>query len=486
MAAYPSDFSGYQNWQKITTPDGGVYYAVPNTEYVYDPFLSQAKGRPVLRPNPSRQIQAEKDAKAAGSLTNQLLPFGAAVAAPIVANKAVDYFFPSALEQAQTNLANAMAGQTTGAAGTSATSGQAFVQGASGNSLPVPEVVSLGRLPVLTEGTSGIGPVANGATYAEALGQTQPGGFGLGSGTYYGDILAPLAIAHGGYNLATSIGGNRDVAGGAMSGAEMGAGIGTLIMPGVGTAIGAGIGAIGGGLLGSIKSGRSKSHEERSNQRQFLKDNVPTFLDPKGNITLSNGQLFDIGKEREKGRKFYDEITKDVAPEVKGLAIGAAMPIGMIASGGNKQIATNFTGNIAAGFTQAGSTAEDFNREARNQYNRLGISEQQAYEQIAQMADKGVVSQDEVAAYHNAVNQAFHGPGSEQAAPAATAPAQAVVTTTGSQTPSVIQGSLAEERQAKEKSKLMQIDQQSTSRDPRRLGLELAQRQNMRNRRAGR
>lgn len=51
------DFSQYRNWKQITTPRGGVYYVVPGTPYVYDPFASAARGQTVLYLNPTPEIE---------------------------------------------------------------------------------------------------------------------------------------------------------------------------------------------------------------------------------------------------------------------------------------------------------------------------------------------------------------------------------------------------------------------------------------------
>lgn len=76
--ALAADYSKYREWQKVTTPSGGVYYKVPGTRFVYDPFLSAARGRPVLGPDPTLSIKEKEDAKKAieqqNSLSNQLIP----------------------------------------------------------------------------------------------------------------------------------------------------------------------------------------------------------------------------------------------------------------------------------------------------------------------------------------------------------------------------------------------------------------------------
>lgn len=85
------DFSQYQNWRVVRTPSGGVYYAVPNTPYVYDPFLSAQRGKPVLWQNPEPSLNKEQQAeqerqealamqRRASSPEGQLIPVAGTVA----------------------------------------------------------------------------------------------------------------------------------------------------------------------------------------------------------------------------------------------------------------------------------------------------------------------------------------------------------------------------------------------------------------------
>jgi hypothetical protein len=88
------DFSQYQGWQQLKSPSGETYYVVPGTGYVYDPFLSAAKGRPVLLQNNYAQYQQQNQDQsaskqqaidlqkaqiAASNPINQILPIGATV-----------------------------------------------------------------------------------------------------------------------------------------------------------------------------------------------------------------------------------------------------------------------------------------------------------------------------------------------------------------------------------------------------------------------
>jgi hypothetical protein len=59
------DYSRYQDWEKITTPDGQTYFVVPgNAGYVFDPVASNATGRKVFRRNPKGEIEQAQKAEA--------------------------------------------------------------------------------------------------------------------------------------------------------------------------------------------------------------------------------------------------------------------------------------------------------------------------------------------------------------------------------------------------------------------------------------
>lgn len=57
------DYSKYSEWQPIQTANGGVQYLVPNTEWVYDPFVSAQTGQVQLFRNPTKQVQAQAAAQ---------------------------------------------------------------------------------------------------------------------------------------------------------------------------------------------------------------------------------------------------------------------------------------------------------------------------------------------------------------------------------------------------------------------------------------
>ncbi len=110
-----------------------------------------------------------------------------------------------------------------------------------------------------------------------------------------GNVLGAAAALHGGYNTYKNIMGKKGRTASAMSGAEMGAGIGTMIAPGVGTLIGAGGGALLGALGGNIKGGKSQIQMQRDALRSGVIDAGLANKDYQ--VSLADGSMFDIGKD---------------------------------------------------------------------------------------------------------------------------------------------------------------------------------------------
>lgn len=96
-----TDYSKYAEWEKVTTPDGEVFYVVPgHPEYVLDITASNASGDKVFRRNPKGAIadaktKQEADQKLAdqaaynssfqGQATNQLLSTGGTIGSLLAA-----------------------------------------------------------------------------------------------------------------------------------------------------------------------------------------------------------------------------------------------------------------------------------------------------------------------------------------------------------------------------------------------------------------
>lgn len=96
------DYSQYQSWEKYVSPRGGVYYKVPGTSYMYDPFLSATRGKPVLLTDDRGDIakadeekkKEEKRLKEQGSVVNQVLPIAGGIGGAVIANQLVERLSP--------------------------------------------------------------------------------------------------------------------------------------------------------------------------------------------------------------------------------------------------------------------------------------------------------------------------------------------------------------------------------------------------------
>lgn len=132
------DYSQYPSWQRITAPTGAVYYVVPGTGYVYDPFLSAQKGRPVLWTNPQpaldekakvedeRQRQIKQQEKAS-SPEGQIVP----VAGTVVGTVGGAYVVNKGVQMARGG--GEVAAPQVNTTPPPSTTGQAFSQGATGS-----------------------------------------------------------------------------------------------------------------------------------------------------------------------------------------------------------------------------------------------------------------------------------------------------------------------------------------------------------------
>ncbi len=227
------DYSKYPTWEQVKTPSGATYYVVPGTAFVYDPFLSQQKGKPVLWQNPKPQqderAKAEKAAKDAASPLNQLLPVVGSTAGIVGSKYLIDALGPTS---AATTAATTGGAQVAGQVAAQQAAQQAAAQGAGQTaSLAAPELVDAGRV---------AGNVADVGANTMAF----------QDGLNFSNALSAAAVAKGGYDAQR---GYEQGGEGVRSGlTTAGAGIGSLIMPGLGTAAGAAIGnTIGYGLQGS-------------------------------------------------------------------------------------------------------------------------------------------------------------------------------------------------------------------------------------------
>jgi len=256
-----TDYSRYQEWEKVVMPNGETYYVVPgHPAYVLDKTASNATGRTVFRNNPKPAIdEAEAKKRQQDELINQekfnrspmgqLLPIGASTAAMITAHELTKDTAPSLVEVAladriKQETANEVAKQTIN---TAVTQQQAAAQGFTNGAAP--NVIGVSRVSAPT----GVGPVADGGQYASNIEGVAPPVEGIGS--YIGPAISTAATLKGGYDVFKSQqNGGKGIR---TAATELGAGIGSFggpITAGAGAAIGnlAGYGLQGKGIKNDI------------------------------------------------------------------------------------------------------------------------------------------------------------------------------------------------------------------------------------------
>lgn len=239
-AAGDIDTTNYQSWEKITAPSGAVYFAVPGTGLVYDPTLTNVKGRKVFWTNPRAQLDAQKKAEQANSPINQALGLAGGVAGTVGANYAVNALSPGATAAgAIPATAGTTAGAGSVAGGVTPSAASNFITGATGSGAGYSTAAN-GAI----SGYSGGGGLAT--TAAEGVG-TQgltTGGFGAG--------VAPYALGAGGaYGLYDTFANKKSGGKGAAQGGLSGAALGFALGGPVGALIGLGLGG-GAGYFGNF------------------------------------------------------------------------------------------------------------------------------------------------------------------------------------------------------------------------------------------
>ena len=234
------DYSQYPSWRQIKAPTGAIYYIVPGTGYVYDPFLSQQKGRPVLWTNPEpavneketaekKQRDAEKAAAAANSPLGQLAPVAGTVGGLIAANYAINGF---------------------GGAGNTAQSTIQALQGIQNvNPATTVPAVNPGDIATSFGGGGSGGAGGGGSFFGDApVGPTGSVPPGAESSLTLGNIASGVGAAYGAYQVGDALQNGGE---GLRTGlTTLGAGLGGFAGP-LGAVAGAGVGnAVGYGLQG--------------------------------------------------------------------------------------------------------------------------------------------------------------------------------------------------------------------------------------------
>lgn len=430
-----TDYSQYQSWPAVEMPDGSTKYKVPNSGYLYDPFLSEMKKRPVLFVN----NQAEYDAKQkeikkqqdiqekASDPLYQLAPVAGTVGGLYVANKLLNPSTPSTpTNPTPPPGATPPPAQSpgfsvpTGATPPTSATGQAALDSAMGPPKPSFENGGMAGPQPMPEGATaqpdGTVTDASGnniGTWAEGVGgailfyqgykQFQDGdkiggglnmaagaGYGLSAAGIGGATVAEAAPVLGGlaglYNLGNLAANSGDLhksdtgsatVQGTTSGASIGAGVGSIV-PGVGTALGAGVGAILGGIYGLGAGLTASGKGERQQVRDKWRDNViqngiPLF-DPKTyQGDQADGSTYDWGRDKFGFGKGEGDFDLSKPTIAKAAAYGNILAAMQGATGkGREAIATQFLG------ASTSNAADDLNvvKANFNHYlNKMGVKD---------------------------------------------------------------------------------------------------------------
>lgn len=263
--------------------------------------------------------------------------------------------------------------------------------------------VGTGNIPVgeynfLESGAPSFGVGANGAN---GVMETTPQVGGLGT---LGTAASALAALHGGKGVYDSIQkGNAKSS--AMSGAEAGAGISTLM--GFGPLPGAGIGALTGAALGHIKTAKSAVQQQRDSVRDVLQK--MGVADQDYNVGLADGKTFDIGKDGKarlanadgKSRAYYDV---DFSQKGVGDVVGLVNPLASIVTGNNAKMRSDFAGY----FTNAVTSSGDPQANTIGLYRKAGFdTPDKAFKAIDEMVAAKTISAEDATAFRNGINQVF-------------------------------------------------------------------------------
>lgn len=141
-----------------------------------------------------------------------------------------------------------------------------------------------------------------------------------------------------------------------------------------------------------VTSGKDKDQQMRDMIRKDFRNS--DFTDKNHALTLADGSKFDIGKDG--GSKAYNV---DFEREGAGEAVGLVNPLAKLMTRGNKKLQNDFAGY----FANAAMSSGDKKANARALYEKAGFDQRKAYDELNQLG----LEEEELRAYHNAINQAF-------------------------------------------------------------------------------
>lgn len=320
------------------------------------------------------------------------------------------------LQEAMAEIARAQAaalrGQTPGGVSTTPAGGAASPAGLGSAGLGSTGLGSY--LPSWLGGSSGAATAAPAASGATTAATAAPAAAEAGSlsgtlgtiGGYAAPIAGLAAAGYGGYKLADRKKWDDKnewgyaTKNGALAGAGTGAAIGSVV-PVIGTGIGAAVGGLLGGATGFLGAqfggGKGRDQIRRDTIRRDMKQRG--LIDDAYNITLADGNKYDIGKDGS-----IKNYNVDFSRQGIGDVVSAVNPLAMIVTGGDTK---KNRSDLAGYYTNAAASSGDTNANIRKMYSDAGFNHDTAYGQVHEMQKAGLISQEEGDQAKNALDKAF-------------------------------------------------------------------------------
>jgi len=259
---------------------------------------------------------------------------------------------------------------------------------------------------VTADKANGVGVLEGAKAYsAEILGGLKAAGIGgsggagaLGAAGAWSGTIGAVGNLVGIFSAGDNIKPKDAAIGGAVNGAY----IGTQILPGWGTAIGAVVGGIAGFASSYFGSGKSKDQKARDQVRGALQQ--AGVIDEKYCLTLANGSKFDIGKDGGakltnmdgSERRMYEV---DLNNPLSAQAVGLANPLAHLVSGGDKKLATAFTGYFTNAAMSNAASPDDVRQNMLAIFSKFNIGPEQVMGALQQLGSAGKITTEEYGAF---------------------------------------------------------------------------------------
>lgn len=227
-------------------------------------------------------------------------------------------------------------------------------------------------------------------------------GTALTGGPLSAQIMGAVGAAHGAWQVFANWG-RTDPVSGAINGFTAGAYLGGSVFGAPGAAIGGVIGGLVGLASGlARRSGKPAEQLARDQVRAALQSNG--ILTKNWELTLADGTHYDIGKDGNhklvsadgSSRKAFDI---DLSNPLTAEAIALVQPLGLLVSGGNPNLAREFTGYFANAVISNAKTPEEARLNAVALLKSMKVDPKQIAEGIATLVKQGTLSEETGKAY---------------------------------------------------------------------------------------